>query len=618
MSNIRFSPRPNRAHEINWQEWGEAAFEQAQEQDKPILLSISAVWCHWCHVMDETSYSDPEVIRLINQRFMPIRVDNDQRPDINSRYNMGGWPTTAFLTPYGDVIAGATYLPPQQLGPALEQVSDTYKQQRETLLRRGEELRAKRQEKADLASSPQASDQDIDESIVDNVLQIVVDAYDEEYGGFGSQPKFPMSSAVELLLHTYQYTGNNKYRLMAEKTLDSMMTGGMYDHQEEGFFRYSTTRDWSIPHFEKMLEDNVGLLRLYLMGHLVTGREEYAGVASRIVEYLDSYLYDPASGAFYGSQDADEEYYALSLEQRREQAAPGIDRVFYTHMNAALASAYLWASWALNRPDLRDTGMKTLEYLLEKSAEGHLRHSYSVDGEAGIPALLIDYANLVTALVDAYDLTSSPRYLDKAQSFAGEMMDIFGDSPLGDSKCAGFFDVPADPHAQGILSVRDKPMSDNVPAIEAMIKIFNLTFKDGYREAAGKALRTFVSAYQDYNEAAAGYALAVHRLLNQPVEVSVVGEAGSPSAKAILTAAATIPYPHTAIKFIDSSDEDRLAATGYWAGQEAQAYVCLETVCLPPVSDPHALHSTVTEFLESRTQGMGGGIFQNILDLGQR
>src|SRR5579875_3527969 len=226
MQDLHFSPRPNRAHEIAWRPWEAATFAQAQAEDKPILLAISAVWCHWCHVMDETSYSDPEVIETINERFIPIRVDNDRRPDVNARYNMGGWPTTAILTPEGDPITGGTYIPPSQLKRTLDQVAELYKTH-----------------KAEIA-----------------------DGFDPEYGGFGYEPKFPQTDALELLLLEYRRSralGSPDERLynMLAKTALGMARGGMYDHVEGGFFRYSTTRDWSVPHFEKMAEDHGGLLR---------------------------------------------------------------------------------------------------------------------------------------------------------------------------------------------------------------------------------------------------------------------------------------------------------------------------------------------------------------------
>ena len=594
MSNLRFSPRPNRAHEISWRPWGEPAFREAQADDLPVLLSISAVWCHWCHVMDETSYSDLENIRIINQRFIPIRVDSDQRPDINARYNLGGWPTTAFLTPQGEVITGATYMPPSDLKAALLHASDAYGQQKGMLLQRVQELQERRR-----SSSARAGDRkEPDATIVDIVSRAVAAAYDPRYGGFGTEPKFPMVSSVELLLHMYQSTGDLWYRLMVEKTLDNMMRGGLYDHEADGFFRYSTTRDWSVPHFEKMLEDNVGLLKLYVRTYLTTGNDSYASVASRIVDYLNSSLSDASTGAFYGSQDADDAYYSLSRAQRVKQRPPGVDPTFYTGLNATVASAYLEAAWALNRPELGDVALGTLEYILARRRENHLRHSYEADGGAGIPALLSDYTCLVIAFVDAYDQTSLKRYLDEAEDLAEELTEVFGDSE-GD----GFFDIPEDLKAVGNLKLRAKPIAENVLGIEALGRLFYSTRKGEYREAANAALSAFVPTYREYGEAAAGYALAVDRFLHQPLEVNVIGLPGDSNTKALITAAATIPYPNTAIKFMDARDRDRLSDAGYWAGEGAQAYVCMETVCLPPIGDPKALRHTVAELIESPTSG---------------
>ena len=583
------------AHEIHWHEWDKDAFAEAQAEDKPILLSISAVWCHWCHVMDETSYSDPEVISLINELFIPIRVDNDQRPDINARYNMGGWPTTAFLTPNGDVISGATYMPPQQFMWALGQVSEEYHTQRDALLKRARELQPRPEQRP--APAPVGSQ--VEASMVETVSGLVRDAYDPEYGGFGSEPKFPMVSALEFVLHMYQTTGDASYREMVEQTLDGMMNGGIHDHEEGGFFRYSTTRDWSVPHFEKMLEGNVGLLRLYLLGHLVTGKDEYAAVASGIVHYLHSHLYDRASGVLYGSQDADEEYYSVPLARRREKKPPEVDPVIYTALNSMVASCYLEAAWVLDRTELKDMALKILEYLMARCEDKPLRHSYSPIGEPGIPALLTDYAYLVLALVDAHGRTTQGHYLEKAQRLAAEMTSIFWDQQRG-----GFFDIPEDPQAHGNLRVRHKPIGDNVPAIEALTRLFNSTLEESYRNAAETSLSFFAPLYQDYGEAAASYGLAVQRFLYPPVEVKVLGEPGSPGAGALLRAAATIPYPHTMINFIDTRDSDLLSASGCWPADEAQAYVCMDTVCLAPISDPRTLHQVVADFLKSPTQGM--------------
>src|SRR5207248_2103590 len=194
---FHFSPCPTRANEIAWQEWSSGAFEKAQREDKPVLLDISAVWCHWCHVMDETSYSDPEIISLINDRFVALRVDNDQRPDVNARYNMGGWPTPAFLTPEGEVMAGMTYIPPEQMHDVLNQVSTYYKDNKETIQRKISEIAENR---ARNEASEEAAGDALSDQVLRDALHSAADAYDPVYGGFGNEPKFPHTDAIDLLL----------------------------------------------------------------------------------------------------------------------------------------------------------------------------------------------------------------------------------------------------------------------------------------------------------------------------------------------------------------------------------------------------------------------------------
>ena len=407
----------------------------------------------------------------------------------------------------------------------------------------------------------------------------------------------------------YQTTGDLQHRRMAEKTLDTMMRGGLHDREEGGFFRYSTTRDWSVPHFEKMLEGNVGLLRLYLRGHLITGKGEYAEVAIGIADYLNRHLYDASSGAFYGSQDADEAYYELPLTQRRRKNPPAVDPLFYTSLNAMVVSAYLEAAWVLNKPELGDVALRAVQPLLERSVERGLLRFYSAGGDAAIPALLTDFAHLITALVDAYDATLQQRYLDGAQGVAGQMVDIFYDDRSG-----GFFDIPAGSGSLGNLKLRLKPIGDNVAAVQALTRLFSSTFEQRYRELSESALRLFASTYGDYGESAAGYALAVHRFVHSPVEVTVVGKAGDDDTRALLRGAATARYPHMAVKFVDCKDDDMLAAAGYPSTDRAQAYVCFDSVCLPPVGDPEALGRSVQEFLQAPDDAVGSFI-QDIRDL---
>ena len=274
--DFRFSPRPNRAAQIQWREWSDAAFQEAADTGKPVLLSISAVWCHWCHVMDETSYSNEENIEAINRGFIPIRVDNDRRPDINARYNQGGWPTTAFLTAEGEILAGTTYLPADRLGSVLQQVSDYYSGSREEIAEKVAQVRARRQ----AAASRELPDQGPDAEVVTFALDAINQAYDETYGGLGNEPKFPQPETTNLLLDQYVLHKDLPTLHRATNTLDQMRARGIWDKVEGGFFRYSTTKDWEIPHYEKMLEGEAGLLGNYLYAYRVTGDESYARPAS--------------------------------------------------------------------------------------------------------------------------------------------------------------------------------------------------------------------------------------------------------------------------------------------------------------------------------------------------
>src|SRR6266566_9633548 len=253
-AEFHFSPRPNRASEINWHHWSQGAFDEARQTGRPILLSISAVWCHWCHVMDETTYSHPGVIDIINRAYVPVRVDNDVRPDINQRYNMGGWPSTAFLTASGDILTGGTYMAPDQMADALMRVSDYYRGNQTEIASRVLDARKR------AASGLARSAGELEGGLGDSILGAVRSAYDPVYGGFGNAPKFPQTDAILLLLEQSVARADDELRLMAVHSLERMTGGGTYDQVEGGFFRYSTTQDWSVPHFEKMLEDHGGLV----------------------------------------------------------------------------------------------------------------------------------------------------------------------------------------------------------------------------------------------------------------------------------------------------------------------------------------------------------------------
>src|SRR5438105_2443056 len=316
-----------------WRQWGEEAFAEARQQNKPMLLDIGAVWCHWCHVMDRESYDNPEVARLINENFIAVKVDRDDRPDIDSRYQaavsaisgQGGWPLTAFLTPDGKPFYGGTYFPPNdQWGrPSFKRVLTSI-------------ASAYREKHADVSEQSKMVEQAISQaesflgrngrfspSVIASIVKSVLGMFDERNGGFGQAPKFPHPGALDLLIGEYARTGDERLKHVIVTTLEHMAKGGMYDQLAGGFHRYSVDERWVVPHFEKMCYDNSELLKNYVHGSQVTGVEFFADVARDIIRWMDEWLSDRERGGFYASQDADismdddGDYFTWTLDEAR-------------------------------------------------------------------------------------------------------------------------------------------------------------------------------------------------------------------------------------------------------------------------------------------------------------
>jgi len=300
---------------IRWHEWGEEAFASAQRENKPMLLDIGAVWCHWCHVMDRESYDDPEVAQIVNDNFIAVKVDRDERPDIDSRYQaavsaicgQGGWPLTAFLTPDGKPFYGGTYFPPQdQWGrPSFKRVLTSI-------------ANAFRDKLSDVTEQSKLVEQTISQSesflgrsatfsprAIDAIVQSALNMFDPKNGGFGSAPKFPHPSTLDLIIERYARTGDEQLRNVFTTTLERMANGGVYDQLAGGFHRYSVDERWVVPHFEKMCYDNSELLKSYVHAYQVTGSQFFAEVVRDIIRWMDEWLSDREHGGFYASQDAD-------------------------------------------------------------------------------------------------------------------------------------------------------------------------------------------------------------------------------------------------------------------------------------------------------------------------
>jgi uncharacterized protein YyaL (SSP411 family) len=337
---------------VQWMEWGDAAFARAASEDKPILLDIGAVWCHWCHVMDRESYEDAATAHIINDHFVAVKVDRDERPDVDTRYQaavsaisgQGGWPLTAFLTPQGKPYFGGTYFPPEDRHgrPSFQRVlltmADAFENRRaEVDESAGSVMQAIEQNEA---FSGHADDPGPE--LVEKMVLAALKSVDMRHGGFGAQPKFPHSSALDLLIDVAQRGGTTPVKMaglgtvpIAEAakrallvTLDKMAKGGIYDHLAGGFHRYSVDEHWIVPHFEKMAYDNSELLKNYLHAYQAFGDAEFARVARDILRWMDEWLSDRELGGFYGSQDADYsldddgDYFTWTRDEMAEVLAP--------------------------------------------------------------------------------------------------------------------------------------------------------------------------------------------------------------------------------------------------------------------------------------------------------
>ena len=578
------APDRDTAKSIPWLTWHPAAFDRAQQADQPILLAISAVWCYWCQVMEQTTYVDPAVVDFITDNFVPVRVDNDHRPEVNARYNVGGWPTTALLTPHGGSIAGATYLPPDQLLAMLSEVRRAYAEDKPGLYDQAAQLQRQRQEYVHRA----AAGPELTHRQVDRIARRIAGVYDARHGGFGEAPKFPAAPVLQFLLHCYRTTGEKFYRAMLTKTLDAMLDGELYDGVDGGFFRYCAQADWSEAQHEKLLEDNIGLARVFLDAALLLDNPQYRQAAVKTIDYLLTTLYCEKAGGFRGSQGAHSDYFAQPPQVRQVQEPPPVDAYCYAAASLQAVSLLLAAAWKLPRPELTKPALQVLDNLAGQAAAGRLPHAFDPAGQPSpqLPEsgdLLLDWAALLNALMDAYHCCPQrPDYLPQAVAAASELENRFADRSRG-----AFFDTEPDPAAAGSLRIREKPLPENVAAALGLLKLHHATGDSQYQQRAESVLSAFVDANRDYGEHAAGYAVAVDRFLHPPLEITLEGNPDAADYPAMAQAAARIDYPNIIIK-------PNLTPGG---DGPVQAHICLAAVCFPPVSQPSELPESVAEAL---------------------
>jgi uncharacterized protein YyaL (SSP411 family) len=632
----------HRENPVDWYPWGPEALDRAREEDRPILLSVGYSACHWCHVMERESFEDEATAAYMNEHFVPIKVDREERPDVDAIYmeavqsmtGHGGWPMTVFLDPEGVPFYGGTYFPPDEsrglpsFQMVMEAVVDAFERKREEIRERAGGTRARLGAVGLVEPNPEPPEA----AQLDEAVARLHASADPERGGFGTAPKFPPASALELLLARGE-------REIVERTLDTMAAGGIYDQLGGGFARYSVDASWLVPHFEKMLYDNALLARAYLHGWQALGHERYRRVTEESLDWMLREMRGP-EGGFYSALDADSEgeegrfyvwtpeqirealgeeadavieYYGVSergnfeganilhlsgdapaglakarqalYDARAKRVWPGLDDKRLTSWNALAITALAEAGAVFGRDDYLDAARECADFVLDSLTdnEGRLLRTYK-DGDARLNAYLEDHAFLLEALLTLYESTFEPRWFERARALADEIVARFGDPERG-----GFFSTSAD-HEQLIArrkEIGDHPIpSGNSAAALGMLRLAGLTGEREYERQAESVFALFAKTATQHPEAFAHLLRALDFHLSPTKEVALVGDELTELAAVVRSAF----RPHLALAGgPEGSDEPPLLRDRPTVDGQAAAYVCEHFACQAPVSSPKEL-----------------------------
>jgi uncharacterized protein YyaL (SSP411 family) len=612
---------------VDWYPWGDEAFARARAEDKPVLLSVGYAACHWCHVMEHESFEDDETAALMNERYVSIKVDREERPDVDSLYmdavvaltGHGGWPMTVFLTPEGEPFLGGTYYPPEPRHglPSFKQVliaiSDAYRQRRGDIASQARTLVEAVRRSAEL---PPSSDP-LTESLLTESVRALRAQFDAEWGGWGGAPKFPQASTLEFLLRMH-LRGDEDALPMVMATLDGMAAGGMYDLVGGGFHRYSVDEAWLVPHFEKMLYDNALLASTYLHAWVVTGEDRYRRIVEETIDYMLRELRLP-EGGFASAQDADTEGVEgltftwtpdegvreellhqfehgrfiirgeLTAEererlfsQRKQRSQPARDDKAISAWNGLALAALAESGRRLERDDYVEAGRALGEFLLGPlSTAGRLHRTFRA-GQAKGTGYLEDYADVANGLLELHVATGELRWLEEANRLARLAVELFADEERG-----GFFLSPADGEE---LVARKKDLEDQpTPSGNSMLAyvLLKLARIYGDDELERRAVGVFRLVHQALSRvpAAFGHALTALDLhFSPPREIAIVGPAESEVARAALRQF----EPNTVVAFGPADGVPLLEGKGLVGGNPA-VYVCERFACQSPVTDASKL-----------------------------
>ena len=551
---------------INWQPWSDSIFEQARKEKRFVLLDLGAVWCHWCHVMEEITYRDPKVISLINLRYIAVRVDQDSRPDLSNRYEDYGWPATVVFNIDGsEIVKRQGYIPPKPMASLLQAIIDDPSP--------GPSI---------VAESPLEpnKDGDLTETQRIKLRQILHDSYDARNQGWGTIHKYLSWDIIEYC-RSEALRGDREAERMARATLDAQRQ--LIDPIWGGVYQYSTDGDWKHPHFEKIMQMQAENLRTYVQSYVVWKEPPYLAAAEKIRQYLQNFLKSP-EGAFYTSQDADlvpgehsAEYFALADAGRRVRGIPRVDHHIYARENGWAANALALFYGVTGDESALTEATRAVEWTMANRflPDGGFRHDDANDGGP----YLGDSASMVRAFLNLYAVTADRRWLNRAEATAGFIETNF----KGDIGYVAFVQPLAG-------KLQPSPQVDeNVAVARTMNMLSHYTGNAHYREMARHALR-FLSApsvgeHQGFE--VAGILLAGQELNTPPLHLTIVGRKDDPAARALFRAAVGHRVTYKRVEWWDAREGNLPNPdVEYPQFEKAAAFVCTDRSCSPPIFDP--------------------------------
>jgi uncharacterized protein YyaL (SSP411 family) len=484
---------------IPWRQWGKDSFRESERENRLIFLHIGTVWSHWCKVMTETTFADPTVVSLLAEKVIPVWVDGDRLPYVQDRYIAGGWPTNAFLTPTGEMLWSGTYADAETIQQVAERVLAAWQERRVEL-----EAEIKRRRRAfDTARRRSTPPGLVRRETAEDVVIALRASFDARNGGFGDAPKRPDPDAIELF-YARAAAGDVQAREIADRTLDGMLAGELWDAPEGGFFRYALEADWTQPRREKLLDANAALLHVYALGGTLRGRSDWVQTAEQIVAWVDRTLKFP-DGLWASSQTTDEEYFSATAAERATRTAPPRDTTLYTDRNARWIHALSEAGRLLRRDDWAETAASSLDRLLERMAgPDDLLYHYQAPGDTpALPNLLVDSLACARAAVAVSRATGNANATEHAWRLLQGMQHAFW------ADDGGFYDHALGADEPAAVLLRDRPFEANAEAVRLLLSLSHARKERGTRVRAERALALLAPAAGRYGAAAAGFALAV-------------------------------------------------------------------------------------------------------------